>query len=240
MNVLLEWKKVKRTGFLPTFLCGGIFASAIPVVNMAVRSEMYQTKPGTPFQILLDANWQTMAMLNLLLMIIGACLLYHTEYADHAMQKMNSLPIRESSVFLGKMIMLILMGVIVLAVETGALTFCSAYWFEAGNGLWGELWKYFGYAFLLMQPCIILSLILSQAFQNMWISLGIGVVCVFIATMLPTNNFILSLFPFATPFQIFESTDIERVIRYSYAAVAEILGFGFTEMVYLKVRRSFV
>ena len=35
-------KKAKRTGFYPPhFLCGGILAAAVPIVNMAVRSEMY-------------------------------------------------------------------------------------------------------------------------------------------------------------------------------------------------------
>ena len=41
MSVSLECKKVKRTGFLPAFLGGGILAAAVPVINMAVRSEMY-------------------------------------------------------------------------------------------------------------------------------------------------------------------------------------------------------
>lgn len=239
MSVFLEWKKVKRTGFLPTFLCGGILASVIPIVNMAVRSEIYQTKQGTPVQILLDANWQMMAMLNLLLVIAGACLLYHTEYADHAMQKLNSLPIPKSSVFFGKMMMLIFMDIMVLAIEAGAITFCSVYWFEAEYGLWADIWKNFGYIFLLMQPCAVLSLLLSQACKNMWVSLGIGVICVFIATMLPTDNYVLSLFPFATPFQIFEGTSKELAMHYILAAVAEVLVFGLTELVYLKVRRSF-
>lgn len=87
MSVLLECKKVKRTGFLPAFLGGGILAAAVPVVNMVVRSEIYQARPGDPIQILLDANWQMMAMLNVLLAVAGACLLYHIEYADNAMKK---------------------------------------------------------------------------------------------------------------------------------------------------------
>ena len=99
MSISLECKKIKRTGFLPAFLGGSILAGAVPVINMAVRSEMYQTQQGNPIQILLGANWQMMAMLNVLLVVAGSCLLYHTEYADNAMQKMKSLPLRESSVF---------------------------------------------------------------------------------------------------------------------------------------------
>ena len=56
MSVSLECKKVKRTGFLPAFFGGGMLAAAVPIVNMAVRSEMYLNQPGSPIQILLGAN----------------------------------------------------------------------------------------------------------------------------------------------------------------------------------------
>lgn len=239
MSVFLECKKIKRTGFLPAFLGGGILAAAVPVVNMAVRSEIYLAKQGTPIQILLSANWQMMAMLNVLLVVAGACLLYHTEYADNAMQKMMSLPLRESSCFFGKVILTIFMSVLVLAIEAGAIAFCSYHWFGLRNRLWSELCEDFGYAFLLMIPCIIISLLISEACRNMWISLGIGVICVFTATMLPTNNFALSLFPFAIPFQMLEGTDMTQVMHYIYAAVAEFAVFSLAELIFIKVRRSF-
>ena len=73
----------------------------------------------------------------------------------------------------------------------------------------------------------------------MWVSLGIGVVCVFTATMLPTNNFMLSLFPFATPFQVFVNTEMAHPMHYVYAAIAEIVVIGIAELVFIKVRRSF-
>ncbi len=64
MSVSLEWKKVKRTGFLPAFFGGGTLAAIVPIINMAVRPERYLNQQGSPVQILLDANWQMMAMLN--------------------------------------------------------------------------------------------------------------------------------------------------------------------------------
>ena len=240
MSISLECKKIKRTGFFPAFLGCGILAAVVPIVNMTVRSEMYLARQGAPIQILLDANWQIMAMLNVLLIVSGACLLYHTEYIDNAMQKMKSLPIPESSVFFGKVILTILMSVLVLAIEAGAIAFCSYHWFETGTGFWNDLCKNFSYALLLMTPCIILSLLISEACKNMWVSLGIGVVCVFTATMLPTNNFVLSLFPFAIPFQTLVGTDITRASHYICAAVAELAVFSLAELILIKIRRSFV
>ena len=58
MSISLECKKVKRTGFLPAFFVGSILAAAVPVINMAVRSEIYLNQSGSPIQILLGANWQ--------------------------------------------------------------------------------------------------------------------------------------------------------------------------------------
>ena len=239
MSVFLECKKVKRTGFLPVFFGGSILAAAVPVINMVVRSEMYLNLPENPIQILLGANWQMMAMLNVLLVVAGACLLYHTEYADNAMQKMKSLPIKESSIFLGKAVLMIFMSLFVLVIEAGAITFCTYNWYEIGNGFWGELCKYFGYSFLLILPCVILSLLVSEACKNMWVSLGIGVVCVFTATMLPTSNFALSLFPFAMPFQVFASTDVIQATHYIYATIVELVVLCLAQLAFIKVRRSF-
>lgn len=238
MSVLLECKKVKRTGFLPAFLGGGILAAAVPAVNMAVRSEIYQAHPGDPIQILLDANWQMMAMLNVLLAVAGACLLYHIEYADNAMRKMRSLPIRESSVFMGKAVLAAIVCFFVLAIEMGAVALCAYRWFQTGQSFFGGVCRTLGYEFLLMMPCTVLALLISQMCENMWVSLGIGMVCVFTATMLPADNFILSLFPFAMPFQILAGRDAAQTTQYIYAVAAELLIFGLAELIYIRIRRS--
>lgn len=239
MSLSPEYKKAKRTGFIPAFLCGGILAAAVPIVNMAVRSEMYLGQQSSPMQILMEANWQMMAMLNILLVVAGSCLLYHTEFTDNAMQKMKSLPIRESSIFFGKFVLISIMSLIVLAIEAASIAFCVSHWFEIGNDFWLESGKNFGYSFLLILPCVLLSLLISSACRNMWVSLGIGVVCVFTATMLPTDNFVLSLFPFAIPFQIFVTTGMTQAMHYVYVAMIEIVVIVIAELVFIKVRRSF-
>lgn len=216
---ILECRKIKRTGFIPAFLGGGLLAGAVPILNMAVRSEMYLNANGSPISILLGANWQMMAMLNLLLLVTGACILYHTEYADNAMQKMNALPIREHGLFFGKLFLLTFMLVVTLLLEMAAISFCAFRWFSFSVENLAELVKDFGFLLLLTMPAALLALIVSVIFENMWISLGIGVICIFIATMLPANNFVLSLFPFAMPFQTLVSA------RFVIAAILETFGF---------------
>ncbi len=238
-SIFLEWKKIRRTGFFPLFLGGGIVAGAVPIIHMAVRSKVYLIEQTPPIPFLFYENWQMMAMVNMLLVVTGSSLLYHLEYDHYAMEKWKSLPMRESSIFFGKVILTISMSTLPLGMEAGAIAFCSYHWFEVGSSLLKELWKSFAYAFLLMIPCILLSLLLSEACKNMWVSLGIGVICLFTATMLPTNNFLLSLFPFATNFQMAASMDRTKIIYYIYGSALESLILVLAEFLLIKVRRSF-
>lgn len=239
MSVSLEFIKVKRTGFIPAFLAGGLLAAAVPVLNMSIRSENYLDLLGAPLQILIDANWQMMAMLNVLLIVVGTCLMYYTEYADNAIQKMKSLPIKESTMFFGKAFLLANMYVVVLAIESSAFMLSSFYWFGLYNGFWLELSENFGYFLILGLPTIMLSLLIASAFKNMWLSLGICVIGVFMSTMIYNKSFILSLFPFALPFQVFGGTDPDRVLQFLCAAFIEVIIIGIAELIFLKGRRSF-
>ena len=238
MNLSLEYKKIKRTGFYPAFLCGGILAALVPVINMAFRSEMYTNQNGSPISILLKANWEMMSMLNILLIVIGTCTLYNTEYANNAIQKMKSLPIRESTIFMEKSILTIFMCIIVLAIEAVSITFCYLHWFREEDSFVIELFKNFGYSFLLILPCIIISLLISSACKNMWISLGIGVVCVFTATIINSDSFILSLFPYAMPFKTFAGTNSSKTIHYIYAAILEFLALNTAELIFIKSKEA--
>ncbi len=237
MSIALEYKKTKRTGLLAAFLGGGILAALLPILNMAVRSELYLDLPGSPLAILLNANWKMMAMLNILLILTGACMIYYTEYAENAIQRMNTLPIRESNLFFGKFLVLVVLSIFMLAMETGGIAFCCLHWFQATSELYLDLLKNFGYFFLLLLPGMLLALLIGSACKNMWISLGVGVVCISVATMIPTDNFVLSLFPFSLPFQILEGSD--RIIDFVIAAIIEIVLIVLAEEIFLKVRRLF-
>lgn len=242
MNLGLEFEKTKRTGLIPAFVGGGVLAAAIPILNMAVRGEMYTSLTDTPVQILLDANWSMMAMLNLLLITVGASLLYHAEYENNALQKMCSLPARESSLFFGKFLLMAILCTVTLTIEALGIAFCAAHWFsqsaELPAGLCMEILQNFGYGLLLLLPAATLSLLLASACRNMWVSLGIGVICVFIATMLPAGRFVPSLFPFAMPFRFLAGTAADIVRALALAALFELSAISLGEIILIKIRRS--
>lgn len=238
MSISLECKKVKRTGFLLSFLGGGVLAAVVPVLNMAARSELFLGQEGNAMAILLSANWNMMAMLNLLLLTLGACIMYHTEYADNAMQKMRSLPVKESKVFLGKCTLMIAMSLVFLGIEFASLGGCAIHWFGFSKEILNELVKSFGYAFCLIIPVTIFTLVIASACNNMWISLGIGVVCIFAATINPHHNFWISLFPFGLPFETLAGSSGSTIVKYLMAVVVEIGMAAAAEAIYLKVRRE--
>lgn len=239
MSVALECKKVKRTGFYPAFLASGLLAAAIPVLNMAVRFESYLGLSGSPMKILLDANWQIMVMLNLLMIVAGACLMYNTENSNNAMQKMKAMPIKESRIFIEKFLVMSGMLLLILAIEIISLVFCSLYWFEGYKGIWSESAQYLGYLFLITLPCVMLSLFLASVCKSMWISLGIGVVCIFMATMILSGNSFLAYFPFALPFWQPGEVQENRMIQLICAACIELIVIGITQLLFIKVRRSY-
>ena len=239
MSVPLEIKKVKRTGLISAFLVGGLLAAALPVLNMAVRFENYLALSGTPLQVLLDANWLMMTMLNVLLIVMGACLMYYTEYTDNAFQKIQSLPIKESSVFFSKTILLSGLYVIVLAIEAASFIFSSFHWFGFYEDFWVELGKNFGYFFLLGLPTIIVSMLIASVFKNIWVSLGISVIGVFMAIMIYNKSFVFSLFPYAMPFQVLGGTDLARVVQFICMAFLEIIVIGIAKLMFIKIRRVF-
>ena len=239
MSFLLECEKVKRTSFLPAFFGGGILAAAVPVLNMTFRSEMYVSMNASPVSILLSANWQMMTMLNILLIIAGACIMYNGEYADNAIQRMCTLPTKESTMFFGKTAVLITVSIMLLIMEAASVLFCGLHWFGKSTDLYREIFLNFGFFLLLMLPSVLLSLLIASLCRNMWISLGIGVVCVFLATMIPTRNFILTLFPFALPFQMLSNHAANVIRNYTIAGAAETVVIALLEVIMLKVRRLF-
>ena len=239
MSFALECTKIRRTGFVPAFVGGGILSAAVPVLDMAFRAEMYVGRDSSPVDILLDANWQMMTMLNILLVVIGACIMYNTEYADNAIQRMCTLPITEKTMFFTKAAVMTVASIMILVMEAGSVFYCSEYWFGQHEGLYVEVLKNFAFLFLLMLPAVMVSFLIASACKNMWISLGIGVLCIFTATMLPSQNFVLSLFPFALPFQTLSDKAANLIGNYVAACFAEIALIAVSEVVFLKVRRMF-
>ena len=214
------------------------FGRAFPVIQMAVREETFTALSGSPFQILMNANWQMMAMLNLLWVICGCCMMYHTEFADHGQQKMETFPVRQGSLFLGKFFVTALASLGILTVEMAAVYGCIGYWFAPEELKIDMFLKNLGFQFFVFLPTGMVMLVIASLCKNMWMSLGLGVILVFAATMLPQESLTLGLLPFAAPYQTLFSVEEQGKTELVLAVCGlETVGFAFLEMMILKIRR---
>ena len=231
-NIEKVWNPATRTG--------GFLAAAFPVVYMMVKAEEMTALSGNPVNILMSANWQMMAMLNILISICGACMMYHTEYADNGMQKMSVLPIRQGSMFFGKFLIAALVLSTMVVIEMAVLVGCAKYWFPSYVFDLTEILKTAGFQIVVTLPTVMLMLVIASACKNMWVSLGIGVILVFTLSILPQDNIVLSLFPFASPYQML-SAAVENSRTALFLAVCgiETVVFGIAKVLYLKARRCF-
>ena len=240
MSLLIESKKLKRTGYLPAFLAGGFLAAAFPVVYMMVKAEEITSLSGDPINILMSANWQMMAMLNILISICGACMMYHTEYADNGFQKMQVLPVSQGAMFLGKFVIIALLLVLMLALQTASLVGCAAHWFASYEFELSGVLASAGFQLAVTLPTVMLMLVIASACKNMWISLGIGVILVFTLSIMPQDNAVLSMLPFSAPYQLLSNAQADgREWLFIGVCAAQTVLFGAAEFIYLKARRNF-
>lgn len=206
MLIPMEYRKLKSTGFVPAFLAGGLLAALIPVINTAARPNTFNGLTGDPLSILLNINAQMVLLLQLVLIVCGACIMYHTEYADRALRHMLALPLKPEQIYFGKAVVLILAFFALLILEGLGLAFCAAHWFSLSGSFFPDLLKHLGSMALLGTPTILFMLMVSSWCENMWVSLGIGVVFLSTVTVLTGGPFPLKLVPFLTPFAGLEAS----------------------------------
>ena len=235
MTAALEVKKLRRTGYFPALLGSALLSAAVPAVNMAARGETYLAQSGGAIEILLNANWQMMAMLNVLSTLCAACLMFHAEYAGNALDKLEVLPVRVFSVYLGKAVLAVFMLAVMTAVEFVSLHLCARHWFgESVDAV--RLLSLAGYALAAGIPTLLASLAVAAACRNMWVSLGIGLTLVFTLSVFPQDNAVIRLLPYATPYTTALEGQVTAVLIACAAESAALLSLG---PAILKARRRF-
>ena len=235
MTAALEVKKLRRTGYFPALLGSALLSAAVPAVNMAARGETYLAQSGGAIEILLNANWQMMAMLNVLSTLCAACLMFHAEYAQNALDKLEVLPVRVFSVYLGKAVLAVFMLAVMTAVEFVSLYLCARHWFGENMDV-ARLLSLAGYALAAGIPTLLASLAVAAACRNMWVSLGIGLTLVFTLSVFPQDNAVIRLLPYATPYTTALEDQITTVLIACAAESAALLPLG---PAILKARRRF-
>lgn len=238
MTTGIEYMKLRKSGYFFMFPAGGLLTSAFPVVNMIFRTEMFINSPGEPYRILMNANWQIMAMLNVLLSVCGACLMYYIEYSENGAQKMEMLPVSGGNLFFGKFVIAAMELGVLIIMEHISLMGCMLYWFPSHGIRLTEFLKGMAFQWFAGLPTAMLMLLIASACRNMWMSLGTGVILVFVMSVFTQELSIFSLFPFSSPFCIYESVVENHYLLFFLSVCAvETAVFGVGGYLFQEFRR---
>lgn len=173
--LIIELKKEKRSGIILLMFAIGILGAAYAFLNFAVRNEALLSLPLAPMTILLTQLYGIMMSLNLFGIIVAACMIYSMEFKDCAVKKMYMLPVHVPAMYLCKFLILTVLLSIAITLQHLALTKIGITNLPRGSFELHTLIRFALYAFITAMPVLSFMLFIASRFENMWISLGIGV-----------------------------------------------------------------
>ena len=187
----IELRKEKRTGVVPLMLAVGILGSAYAFVNFIVRKDTLLNLPLAPMDVLLTQLYGMIMVLNMFGIIVAACIIYNMEFKGSAVKKMYMLPMSVSTMFVCKFLILTIMLFIVIVFQNLALAKIGLTDLPQGTFEFGTLLSFAGYSFITSMPVLSFMVFISSRFENMWVTLGIGVAGFLSGMALAASNTVL-------------------------------------------------
>jgi hypothetical protein len=194
----IELIKCKRSGVATIMTIAGLFGALYIFAFFFVRNEMLMALPIPPMDILLTQAYGLIAVINMLSIIVAACLIYRTEYAQRAIQKMYALPIKAVGIYGCKACILVVSLIAVFVLQYSMLGIVGNMYLPEYAFRFLTFLKYSIYTFLTTLPVVLSMLIIASQSANMWIVLGVGVIGFFSGMAMSLSDSIwLLINPFA-------------------------------------------
>lgn len=195
--LVLELKKERRTGVIFVLLAVGISGAAYAFANFIVRRDTLLNLPLPPMDVLLTQLYGMIMVLNMFGIIVAACISYNMEFKGNAVKKMYMLPMSIPFMYLCKYIVLTIAFLIAIAIQHVALAQIGLRELPQGTFEPGTLCIFAGYAFITSMPVLSFMLFIASRFENIWITLGIGVAGFLSGMALATSQIgLLTIHPF--------------------------------------------
>lgn len=196
-SLSIEIQKLRRAGVLNTLIFAGFAGAIYAVLNWFVRKDFLLAADVDPMTALLTQLYGVLSLLNIFAIIVSTSNIYSIEHKNYGLRKMHTLPIKSSSIFLKKLIVLIGVLAISYCIEFTSLAILGNKFLPHGTFDAIILIQFACYAFLIILPSLVCMLIISMISTNMWITVGIGIVGFFSGmSMVGFENKISSLNPF--------------------------------------------
>ena len=225
-TLVIELRKEKRTGVSPVLLAVGILGAVYAFVNFLVRKDTLLNLPLAPMDVLLTQLYGMIMVLNLFGIVVATCMIYNMEYKGSAVKKMYMLPVSVSAMYLCKFLILTVIFFVAIVLQNLTLaqigmTYLPEVVFEMGT-----LVRFAGYSFFTSMPVLSFMLLISSRFENMWVSLGIGIAG-FLSGMALANSglMLLSVHPFVVILKPAVAMSAQPDPMVTFVALAETLLF---------------
>ncbi|MEG0093953.1 MAG: ABC transporter permease [Erysipelotrichaceae bacterium] len=196
-NIFIEISKEKRVGIIPVLLLVGILGAAYAFVNFIVRKQTLLNLPIPPMDVLLTQLYGMIMVLNMFGIIVATCMIYNMEFKGNAIKKMHMLPISVPSMYFCKFMILVVTFFIAICIQNLALIQIGITELPTGTFELNVLCGFALYSFITSMPVLSFMLFISSRFENMWVTLGIGVAGFLSGMAMATTNIeLLMINPF--------------------------------------------
>ena len=234
----IELRKEKRTGVLPLMLAVGILGAAYDFAFFLVRKDTLLNLPLAPMDVLLTQLYGMIMVLNMFGIIVAACMIYNMEFKGSAVKKMYRLPASVPIMYFCKFLILTIMLLIVTVFQNLALTRIGLTNLPQGTFEFEAMLSFAGYSFTTSMPVLSFMVLISSRFENMWVTLGIGVAGFLSGMALAASNTVLlCMHPFVImlkPAVAMSAQPDIVVVIFSLVETAVFLFFGLWAAKYLR------
>ena len=147
--------------------------------------------------ILLTQLYGMIMVLNMFGIIVAACIIYNMEFKGNAVKKMHMLPMRVPAMYLCKFMLLTVLLLIAICIQNLALAKIGVTDLPQGTFNVSTLISFAAYSFITSMPVLSFMIFVSSRFENMWVTLGIGVAGFLSGMALASSDIVLFM---ASPF----------------------------------------
>ncbi len=225
-TLVIELRKEKRTGVIPMLLAIGVLGAAYAFVNFLVRKDTLLNLPLAPMDVLLTQLYGMIMVLNLFGIVVATCMIYNMEYKGSAVKKMYMLPVSVSAMYLCKFLILTVIFFVAIVLQNLTLAQIGMTYLPEVAFEMGTIVRFAGYSFFTSMPVLSFMLLISSRFENMWVSLGIGIAG-FLSGMALANSglMLLSVHPFVVILKPAVAMSTQPDPMVTFVALAETLLF---------------
>lgn len=202
-DFMIELRKEKRTGIPFILLAAGILGALYAFANFAIRKDTLLSLPLPPMDVLLTQLYGVIMILNQFGIIIAACMIYNIEFRGNAIRKVYVLPLSVSKMYCCKFIILMITLFVGIILQNAALAYLGAEYLPMGTFSLNSLIAFALYSFITTLPVLSFMLLIASRFENIWHTLGIGVVGFLSGLVfgLIDTHWVMIINPFVTMFR---------------------------------------